>query len=281
MSYRTILVHIGRGDESDTRLAAAIRLARAFGARLVGAYLVDEPEITPSVAALLPEESVARRMREGAEAQHAAEQAFREAATAAGCSDLEWRAPSGSPIDAAVAHGRCADLIIVGQPDSALSDTSFSARLVSSVLLETGRPMLVVPSVAASDSIGSRVLVAWDSGREATRALADALPFLARADQVTVVSVDPGASQRGADGPARQRLAAYLQSHGIVAEFEHHELGKGDIEIGDWLLSRAADWSIDLLVMGGYGHSRWRERVLGGATRSVLSTMTVCVLMSH
>ena len=281
MKYRTLLVHIGRGDESTSRLAVAIRLAGIFGARLVGAYLVDEPEITPSLAALLPEESVARRLNEGAEAQHAAEQAFRQAAGAAGCNDLEWRAPSGAPIDAAVAHGRCADLIIVGQPDSSLSDSSFSARLVSSVLLETGRPMLVVPSTGVSDSIGSRILIAWDGGREATRALADALPFLARADRVTVASVDPGASMRGVDAPAGQRLAGYLQGHGIAAQFEHDDLGRGDIEVGDWLLSRAADWNIDLLVMGGYGHSRWRERVLGGATRVLLSTMTTCVLMSH
>jgi nucleotide-binding universal stress UspA family protein len=220
-------------------------------------------------------------MQEASGAQHAAEEAFRQAAAAGGCKDLEWRAPSGPPIDAAVAHGRCADLILVGQPDSALADSSFSARLVSSVLLETGRPMLVIPSIAAPESVGKRILVAWDGGREATRALADAIPFLERAERVTVVSVDPGASMRGADVPARERLAAYLRTHGVAARFEHHDLGKADIEVGDWLLSRAADWSIDLLVMGGYGHPRWRERVLGGATRVLLATMTLSVLMSH
>jgi nucleotide-binding universal stress UspA family protein len=185
------------------------------------------------------------------------------------------------PIEAAVAHGRCADLIVVGQPDLANAGWSLAARLVAAVLLESGRPTLVVPHVGAPATIGTHILVAWDGGREATRALADAMPLLVRAKQVTVACLDPGASARGADTAARERLAAYLLRHGVSARIEHDNLGEGDVAVGDWLLSRVADLGGDLIVMGGYGQPRWREQVLGGATRALLSTMTVPVLMAH
>jgi nucleotide-binding universal stress UspA family protein len=107
------------------------------------------------------------------------------------------------------------------------------------------------------------------------------MPLLARASQVTVACLDPGASARGADAAARARLAAYLQRYGVAARIEHDNLGEGDVAVGDWLLSRVADLGGDLIVMGGYGQPRWREQVLGGATRTLLATMTVPVLMAH
>lgn len=280
MTYKTILVHLDSTGECGDRLAAGIRLAKAFSGTLVGTYLDNAPEITPSIAAFVPEDIIAARLSESAAEQKAAETVFRDTAAAAGLTAIEWRAPAGPPLDAAVAHGRCADLVVVGKPDSAAAEVSFAAQLVAAMLLETGRPLLVVPPVGAQ-SIGSNVLVAWDGGREATRALADALPFLVRARRVTVLSVDPSASARGADALARERLAANLQRHGVTARFDHHDLGRVDIEVGEWLLSRAADISSDLLVMGGYGRSRLRERVLGGATRALLSAMTLPVLMAH
>ncbi len=141
--------------------------------------------------------------------------------------------------------------------------------------------MLVVPYVGAPAAIGKNVLIAWDGGREASRALADAMPLLVRAKQVTVACLDPGAAACGADTAARERLAAYLHRHGAAARVEHDNLGEGDLAVGDWLLSRAADRGTDLIVMGGYGQPRWREQVLGGATRALLSAMTLPVLMAH
>ncbi len=281
MPYRSILVYIDQSPQSRSCLGVGIGLCRDFGAQLIGAYLDDSPEITPSLAALVPDDVVARRQKEAANAQHVAEDAFRRAATAAGLSDMEWRAPAGPPIEAAVAHGRCADLIIVGQPEVGRVGWSFAARIVAAVLLETGRPMLVVPYVGAPAAVGTNILVAWDGGREASRALSDAMPLLARASRVTVACLDPGAAARGADAPARERLAAYLRHHGIVARIDHDNLGDGDVAVGDWLLSRVADLGGDLIVMGGYGQPRWREEVLGGATRALLSAMTVPVLMAH
>jgi nucleotide-binding universal stress UspA family protein len=281
MPYRSILVHIDQGVQSRSRLGIGIALCREFAAQLAGVYLDDTPEITPSIAALLPDDVVARRLNEAANTLRAAEDEFRRASAAAGFADVEWRAPAGPPIEAAVAHARCADLIVIGQPDPAEAGWSFAAQLIAAVLLETGRPMLVVPYVGAPATIGKNVLVAWDGGREASRALADAMPLLARASQVTVACLDPGASARGADAAARARLAAYLQRYGVAARIEHDNLGDGDLAVGDWLLSRVADLGGDLIVMGGYGQPRWREQVLGGATRTLLATMTVPVLMAH
>ena len=279
-AYQTILVHIDQSAESQSRRGVAIELAREFAAQLVGVYLDDAPEITPSIAALLPDGTVAEHLRKAGEVQHAAEEAFRQACGAARLTDIEWRAPSGPPIDAAVAHGRCADLVVVGQPGPA-EGSAFSAQLVAAVLMETGRPILVVPYVGAPASIGTHVLVAWDGGREASRALADAMPVLVRAKRVTVGCVDPGAAAHGADFVARERLVGYLHRHGVAAHIETDNLGESDLAVGDWLLSRVADRGCDLIVMGGYGHPRWRERILGGATQVLLSTMTVPVLMSH
>ena len=281
MTYQTILVHVDQRGESQSRVGIAIGLAKAFSAQLVGVYLDAAPELTPSVAAVLPDDVVAQYLSRGADAQRAAEDAFRGATDAAGLREVEWRAPSGSPIDAAVAHGRCSDLIVVGQPPAAEAGWSFPAQVVAAALLETGRPILVAPYVGAPAIVGGDVLVAWDGGREATRALADAMPLLVRAKRVTVGCLDPGASERGVDAAGRDRLAAYLRRHGVAARIEHDTLGEGDVAVGDWLLSRVADLGGSLIVMGGYGHPRWRERVLGGATRALLSAMTVPVLMAH
>ena len=281
MSYQTILVHVDQRPGSESRLAVAAGLARKFSAQLVGIYLDDAPEITPTVAALLPDDVVAQYLSRGADAQHAAEEAFRRSAGAAGLSEIEWRAPSGPALDAAVAHGRCADLTVLGQPTPDEAGWAFAAQLAAAALLETGRPILVVPYVSEPADVGTDILVAWDGGREATRALADAMPLLVRARRVTIGCLDPGAAERGVDEAARERLGAYLQRHGVAARIEHDTLGEGDVAVGDWLLSRVADVGGNLIVMGGYGHPRWRERVLGGATRTLLSAMTVPVLMAH
>ena len=107
------------------------------------------------------------------------------------------------------------------------------------------------------------------------------MPVLARAKRVTIGCVDPGATARGVDGAALERVAGYLRRQGVAARIEKDNIGESDIAFGDWLLSRVADLGCDLIVMGGYGHPRWRERILGGATQAVLSSMTVPVLMSH
>ncbi len=281
MTSPTILVHVDDTPRSANRLRVAFDLSRHLGAHLVGMYLADAPALAPSVAALLPAEAVDRYLRNVGDRQRSAEEAFGRAASEAGVGAVEWRAPAGPAIDAAIAHARCADLTVLGQPEPAEADWGFDAQLVGAVLLESGRPLVVAPRIDVHEPIGRNVVVAWDGGREASRAVGDALPLLERAARVTVACLDPDASARGADAVARDRLVEYLRRHGITAKLESDNLGDGDIGVGDWLLSRIADLGADLLVMGGYGHPRWRERMLGGATRALLAAMTVPVLMSH
>lgn len=278
MSLKTLLVHLDSGKRSQQRLAAAVRIATDFRAQLVGVYLVRGIELAPSVAALLPPDLIERRSRELADAQREGEDVFRRTTAAAGIS-AQWRAPAGPPLEAAVAHGRCADLFVMGQSDSTDPESVFVDELIATTILATARPTLIVPHVGTRPTLGENALVAWDGGREASRAVADALPFLERAKRVTVVAVNQDSGAHPVDAPAVARLTSYLHAHGIAAIVDRDSVS--DISIGERLLSRAADLGSDLIVMGGYAHTRLRELVLGGVTRTMLEKMTVPVLMSH
>ena len=249
MSLKTILVHIDDSDRCSHRLNVAIRLALDARARLVGIYLVPAPELPPSVAVLLPDELVERRQREIGEAQYAAELRFRNAASSAGLTRIEWRAPAGPPIAAAVEHGRCADLFVMGQRDLDDDALLFANELISTTLLSAGRPLLIVPHIGAPATLGQNVLIAWDCGREASRAVADALPLLARAKQVHVVTYNAGVDASTDVGLSTSRLREWLQDHDIEARVSNLEGSKAGV--GELLLSQAADRSCDLIVMGG------------------------------
>jgi nucleotide-binding universal stress UspA family protein len=193
--------------------------------------------------------------------------------------NVEFRIPEGDPIDAAIGEMRCADLAIMGQPDPEDDQAGFGRRLAENVALSSGGPVLLVPYATARAQPGANVLVAWDGGREAARAVRDALPLLGGAKRVTVVSA--GVRRTAVDDMQRshERLAAYLAANAVEAQFKRLEVAKH--ETGEAVLSQAADLGADLIVMGAYGHARVRELVLGGVTRTMLESMTVPVLMSH
>ena len=276
MAWKSLLVHVDDAPSCRSRLDVAIRLAREFGAGLVGVYLVRGTTVTPSGAALLPPDVAAARLDTLSDAQNEAEASFRAQTADAGIRDVSWRAPTGAIDDAMVLAARCSDLAILSQQDPSAGGTDTFA---STVILGCGRPTLVVPYIGAPSDFAERVLVAWDGGRESTRAVADAMPLLVRARQVDVISVDNDNDDDVLERLSAARLSAWLAAHGVHAEIDRQE--SGDVGIGEWLLSRVADLSADLLVMGGYGHPRMRELVLGGVTRTMLRSMTVPVLMSH
>jgi len=144
-------------------------------------------------------------------------------------------------------------------------------------LFESGRPMIIVPYVQTAPLKLDRIMVCWDGSRPAARAIADAMPFLKRAKNVEVVSVT---SERGKqDEIEGADMGHHLARHGLRVEVTR--IMRGELDVEDVLLSHAADSDADFMVMGGYGHSRLREFVLGGVTRSILRTMTVPTLMSH
>ncbi|MFZ2650761.1 MAG: universal stress protein, partial [Burkholderiaceae bacterium] len=171
-----------------------------------------------------------------------------------------------------------ADLLVLGQrAEPGEAPAGVTPDFNESVLFASGKPALLIPSIYKGEPIGRVVLVAWKPTREAARALSAAMPFLRRAQKVHVaVWGEPGSDAM--QGPAPD-VEASLRRHGVTAVL--HRDAANPSEVGELLLSRAADLGADLLVMGCYGHSRAREWALGGASRSVLQAMTVPVLMSH
>ena len=276
MSYKTILVHIDTGTRCSVRVDAAIRLARQHEAHLVALHVLAPFEPPGYVMAEMGPTLIDTQKHAAAAEMVRTEREFNEQASAAGLRNVEWRNAIDDPVDAMTLHARYADLVVIGQTDIAQHSnmpSDFPQRLV----LAAGRPVLILPSVGEFPTIGKRILVAWNASLEATRAVTDAIPMLRLADNVSVMAVNPTAGEHGKVPGAD--IALYLARHGVRVDVKTDR--GAEIDVGNELLSRAADLDADLIVMGGYGHSRMREWVLGGATRTVLESMTAPVLMSH
>ena len=277
MTYKTILVHVDSGKRCVARLDIAARLAQRFEAHLVGLHALTVVRLPGYAAA---EGGVVVREEQKRHATEYAKQAegvFRGAMERAGLANAEWRASFDDVLEAVTLHARYADLVVIGQPnpdDGSGVEPGFAHRLV----LAAGRPVLAVPYAGEFKTIGKRVLVAWNAGREATRAVTDAIPLLRTADEVTVTAVRPGRTPGHCEVPGAD-IGLYLSRHGVRVKVSAIEAT--DIDVGNEMLSRAADLSCDLIVMGAYGHSRVSELVLGGVTRTLFNSMTVPVLMSH
>jgi nucleotide-binding universal stress UspA family protein len=187
---------------------------------------------------------------------------------------------TSNPAPYAVPHAaRAADLVIAGQDDPTDPESYVGDAFPQTLVLTSGRPVLLVPHAGHFSNIGKYPLIAWDGSREAARAVHDALPLLKTAEQVNIVRVSTD-RQHVAEVEPEMQIVASLALHGIQADVSVVR-GTNEATAGEALLSCVADVSADLLVMGGYGHSRWREIVLGGATQTILSSTTVPVLMSH
>lgn len=287
MEYRDILVHLDKYRGAETRLALAIALAAKHQARLRGFYGFDLPPAPapPRIVGGLYAEDVNavaayERERDSAysDAAHI-EARFHAAAREAGIAS-DWQICSDKAANLAsfvTEQARYADLAVVGQADADHPFFDGLATLPEAVMMGCGRPVLVVPFASEAATLGKNVLVAWNASREAARAVGDAMPLLQAAETVTVVSVGPSY-----DAPRDEpegTLVAYLAEHGIRAAASH--LVANGLDAGALILAQAADLGCDLLVMGGYGHSRTRELILGGVTRAVLHEMNLPVLMSH
>lgn len=173
---------------------------------------------------------------------------------------------------------RASDLVVLGQP-IAEDASALDAALFEGALMESGRPCLMLPRWTDPRPLGRRVLVAWTGAREAARAAHDALPLLARAESVRVFHVATG-GERAGEGPlGLARITSHLARQGARVEEPVHETARGGA--GEAILTAASAWAADLIVMGGYGHSRAREFVFGGATRTLIRSSPVAALFSH
>ncbi|WP_175805953.1 universal stress protein [Burkholderia ambifaria] len=277
MSYKTLLVHLDDSDRCKARVNLALELAGRWNAHLIGLYAVCQDLFEPLRR---PDEplklAVYERLCE--QRRKDAEERFLMAAERAGRS-VEWQAPAGDVTGTAILHARHADLLVLGQENPDDRMTFVARHFVEDVVMGSGRPAIVVPYAGDVRTLGENVLIGWDGGREAARATADALPLLTRARFVHVETVTRGHPDPD-ETPAGVDVAAYLERHGIRASFSTTPRERS-VSVGATLLNRVTDVHADLLVMGLYSHARMHERVLGGATRTILETMTVPVLLSH
>ncbi len=278
MSVKDLLVHVDHGPHNAARVDAAIALAAAHEAHLIGLYAIALPQIPGYIRAEIGEELFRHQAELAVGYAERAEAEFSAKCEQAGVRS-EWRTVEGKAEPALQLHGRYTDVVVVGQRDPEADDVTTDPDLPDRLILSIGRPVLVIPKAGRFPVIGERILVAWDASRLATRAVNDAMPFLVRAKKVTVLAINPESGDGGHGEIPSADICLHLARHGVHADAEH--VFADDVGAGDMLLSRAADHGVDMLVMGAYGHTRWRELVLGGMTRHLLLHMTVPVLMSH
>jgi len=276
MTYKTILVHVDAGKRCATRVGIAARLARQFDAHLVGLNALTRYAIPAYAVAGTAGMIEDLQQRAAAEQRAQAEAMFRRASATENLRGVEWRDSDADAVEAVALHARYADLVIIGQPEAG-DDSGVEENFAASAVLAAGRPVLMVPYAGEFRRLATRVLVAWDARRESTRALTDALPLLRAASKVHIITFDARGDGHG-EVPGAD-IGLYLSRHGVAVEVRIDQ--SADIDVGNALLSRAADLDCDLLVMGGYGHSRLQQLVMGGVTRTLLESMTLPVLMSH
>jgi nucleotide-binding universal stress UspA family protein len=274
---KDIVVNLSIGEKPGPAGDYAISVAAAFDAHLAGIAFLYDPIVPISGAGYIPAEVIETQERDNEAATRAALERFNAASARAGVT-AEPLTLSASFAGVGEQFGRIArrfDLSVVGQSEP---ETSAVEEIIAeSALFESGRPVIIVPYIQKAPLKLDRVMLCWDGSRAAARAVGDAIPLLARAGRVEVVIV---ANERGKrDEIEGADIAAHLARHGLDVEVKRTALG--DIDVADVILSHAADTGSDFIVMGGYGHSRLREFVLGGVTRSIFRSMTVPVLMSH
>jgi len=280
MSYRSILVHLDDSPRCALRTEIAAGLALAHGAHLRGlapAGLVNVP------ARLTPPASGSPNYFELAQASlneraQALVREFEQRVRAIGVESFDGRVDEDDTVASLVQHAGVHDLVVLGQTDRASPSARVDLALPEQVLMHGGTATLVVPVVGRFERIGLNVVVAWNATRESARAVHDAMPILRRAQSVHLTCLERESDLRHLTRLQLNDARDWLIRHGVDPHL-HQEPIRGDV--GEALLSRADDFGADLIVMGGYGHSRMAEFLLGGVTRRLLAQMTVPVLVSH
>src|SRR6516164_543263 len=262
MSYKDLLVVVDSEPASRGRIELAAALAERFAAHLVGLYPLPIPEAPSHFGYYDPTllDPFFRELREKSlEVCDKEREAFEHAASLRGLS-AEWRmVDTGAESDPAL-HARYADLTILGQLDPDRGDSDLMRPRPEHVTLASGRPILVVPYAGRYETVGRRVLIGWSATREAARAVNDAMPLLAAAEAVTVLTIDAREGPHGHGELPGADISLHLARHGVKAEIERTV--SAGLPVGEVLLSRAADLGVDLIAMGAYGHSRMREMLL-------------------
>lgn len=274
---KDIVVNLTIGVERDAAANYAVSLASIFKAHLVGVAFVYDPKVSANLIVGIPAELIEAQR---AATKHLANEAvarFEELAKQAGVMT------ESQMIDVAPGHvgdtfGRLArsfDLSVIRQAEPNKAEQE--VPIIEGALFESGRSVIVVPYVQTQGAKFNRVMVGWDGSRTAARAIGDAMPVLERAKMIEVFTVVAGPT-KNTELPGID-IGQHLSRHGLKVEVKR--IPAEGINVPEAILSHAADISADFMVMGGYGHSRLREYVLGGATRGILASMTLPTLMSN
>ena len=277
---REIVVFIDGRTETPGLLEFAGMLAQEHGARLISVFMQPEPTVTPAETfargkGMRSTIEAHRAQLERIEAEHRAQ--FEDVVRRHGIRpESEWRSLPYLSSEVGV-HAYYADLVVIARPESA-SETAGPPGLAESLVLSSGRPIIMFPPLGTVSAV-RRILVAWNATRESIRAVADALPLLAKAEAVEVLVVDHQRHPAGHGPEPGADIARHLARHG--AKVEVRRLSSGGKDVGQLLLSQATAFGADLLVMGAYGHSHLREWMFGGVTRTVLYEAGLPVLMSR
>ncbi|MEA1832515.1 universal stress protein [Methylobacterium durans] len=270
MTYASFAVSLDPGATTADRVQLAADLARRFEVTLTGvaARCLPAPIAVNDIrqAEALYAEEEARLREELARVKAAFE-------TNAAGAETDWRSAAGGALTLLIECARASDLILIGRRGAEDPDPGDMGVMPGPVLMEAGRPVLIVPP-GLERLEAARIVVAWKDTVEARRAISGALPFIRRADRVFVATAGSGARFEGAEDVAR-----FLARHGAHATT--HLLARPAVSDADEILRFAQRQDADLLVMGAYGHSRLREWIFGGATRDILQTTPICSLMAH
>jgi nucleotide-binding universal stress UspA family protein len=273
---KDIVVHLSSRGAQDFAADYATSMAAAFRAHIAGIAFLYEPVIPDGTLGGVPVDLIELQREENSKAAKAAVSRFEATVKTAGVA-AETRILDATFGGAATLFAHIArrfDIAVVGQAQRERG--AAEALMIEGALFESGRPVVVVPYIQKAGLTLDRVVACWDGGRMAARAIADAMPFLERAKAVDILIV---AEERKNDEITGANMTEHLARHGIATQVKR--IAKGDVAVGDVILDYVADSGADFVVMGGYGHSRLREFILGGVTRGILGSMTVPVLMSH
>lgn len=274
MEYKTILVHVGPPQSSHARVHAAVHLAQSLDATLIGLGAEGfDPFIEPATPHMDP--ATLHQLCGEIKGRLDGAKTWFEAATAALGQNAIWRATIARPAEALVAQARCADLIVTSRP--AKGEGGHISANLGTLIMESGLPVLVT-AFAGERLEGKSVVIGWKNTRETRRAVWDALPFLTRAERVSLVRISKD-GEVGSDEAEMRDVAERLSRHGAHASFQtapHRET-----TVANDLLAAAEACSADLIVVGGYGHSRLREWALGGVTHDLMTQSSKYVLFSH
>jgi nucleotide-binding universal stress UspA family protein len=281
MSYATVALHLDAHPGLEDRIDQAARLARRFESHLVGLSAADHGLFGLSVATgFAGTPRLAQAVEESRAAAHARARRFQERVAAlADPASSEAVVDEEDDVTALIHRGTCCDLLVLGQPDPAWPHHARCRDQVEQVVLQSVAPTLLLPHAGSRLTIGDDVMIAWDGSHGAARAVVGALPLLQRARRVhlvrceTEVDGDRGVERSGFDLPRE-----WLGRHGVRIDALLERSGN---DVCTALLARAAGVGVDLVVMGAWGMPRWAERLVGGTTQKMLTSMNVPVLMSH